>query len=121
MNHLDFFQALGDLPERYYSECMPKTRTVRERKRPLWYSVAACAACIGVGFTFGYMFRHHETITESPNPTVSMLTETTAAQIFSLTSDSTEKSEPASAVTTDAEITTLTTELTTIVIIPVHS
>ena len=121
MNHLDFLQALGDLPESYFSECMPKKRPVQERKFSLWYSVAAFAACIGIVFTFGYMFWHHENITESSNPTVSMLTETTALQVFGITSEITEKSEPVSAVTTDTETTAPTTEQTTIVIIPALS
>jgi len=121
MNNLDFLQMLGNLPESYYSECMPKKTTVHERKKTFWYSAAAFAACIGIVFTFGYMFLHHENIAEPSNTTVSMMTETTSMLSFGVTSKSTEESEHITAVTTDTEITTLTTDQTTIVIIPAFS
>ena len=121
MNHLDFMQALGDLPESYYAECLPKKRTQRERQIPLRYSVAAFAACIGVVFTFGYLFRQHEKITEPSNTTVSMLTETTTAHSSEMISEKIEKSDFVSASTTDTGTTALTTEQTTIVIVPVFS
>lgn len=119
MNNLDFLQALGELPESYYSECLPRTGTVKKRQLTIWYSAAVLAACIGVVFAFGYTFVHHEKHTEPSNPGVSVLTETTSAQSSAAAIVITEESD--SSQTTDTEGTALTTEHTTTDITPVFS
>jgi len=122
MNNLDFMQALGDLPESYYSECLPKkgkTAAGREKKIALWYTATVFAACIGIVFTFGYCFLHHESNAEPSNPVVSALTETTAVKASGVTARMTRESY--SPQTTDLESTALTTEHTTTDIVPVYS
>lgn len=121
MNHLDFMEAIGDLPESYYSECLPKNKkagAIREKKIALWYPVTVCAACIGIVFTFGYCFRHLDHA-EPSNPVVSALTETTSVKVSAAGSRMT--GESASPLTTDISLTSLTTEETTTELFPVYS
>lgn len=105
MNNLDLMKALGELPESYFSECMPQQKPVRQHHL---LPAAAIAACFGITIGIGCLFRSQDGVTEARNPSYDLqevtCTQTSAQTVSAIAA----QTQTASVITETDKITACT-------------